>query len=175
MTLVLTIAGFYVVIVLRAGGTYLLGRLAARSGRTSVRARIGEQRIARAEAVIDRWGPLAVLGSFLTVGVQTAVNFTAGLLRMRTVAYLPALAVGGLVWASVYGSLGALSIAGTLAMARRYPLPAVALVLLFAAAAVVFVVRGFRAVRGATPDDVPADAVPSPADAGPDHRRDLPR
>ena len=35
-----------------------------------------------AEGFIKRWGVLAVPLSFLTIGVQTTVNLTAGILRM---------------------------------------------------------------------------------------------
>ena len=44
--------------------------------------------------------------TFLTVGVQTAVNLMAGAGRMPLVRYLPAVAVGSLIWAGVYTVAG---------------------------------------------------------------------
>ena len=43
---------------------------------------------------------------FLTVGVQTAINATAGLLNMPLRRYVPALVVGALIWATVYVTVG---------------------------------------------------------------------
>ncbi|MGZ8737859.1 MAG: hypothetical protein ACXWW7_11900 [Nocardioides sp.] len=44
--------------------------------------------------------------SFLTVGVQSAVNASAGVLRMPLRFYLPGLAVGALLWAGIYLAVG---------------------------------------------------------------------
>jgi membrane protein DedA with SNARE-associated domain len=89
-----------VVAFCRGGATYLVGRLARRTkvlDRPSVR---------RAEDAVRRVGPPAVSLSFLTVGVQTAVNAAAGLLRMPWRSYVPALLVGALVWAAIYLTVG---------------------------------------------------------------------
>lgn len=122
MSVMSAIAGLYVVILLRAGGTYAAGRLGALAARrTRLRARFGETRIAKAERFVDRWGPGAVVASFFTIGIQTAVNFTAGLLRMPVVVYLPALAVGGLAWATIYGTVGAFTFEAVKTLAATHP------------------------------------------------------
>lgn len=145
MTLALTIAGLYLVILLRAGATYALGRGgAAGARRARLRSKIGETRLAHAEGFVDRWGALAVLGSFFTIGVQTVINFTAGLLRMPLRAYLPALAVGGLVWASIYGTLGGLSIAGLATLWTAHPFLAIILLAVIVAAVTVMTARARR-------------------------------
>jgi membrane protein DedA with SNARE-associated domain len=55
---------------------------------------------------VARYGPPAVTASFLTVGLQSAVNLSAGFLRMPLHHYLPALALGALIWAGIYLSVG---------------------------------------------------------------------
>lgn len=103
----LTALGLYVVVLLRAGGTYALGRLAASGVR---RSRIGDRipaaKLRRVETTIARWGAPVVAASFLTVGFQTAANFTAGTLRMPLTRYIPALAIGGVAWALIYATVG---------------------------------------------------------------------
>ncbi|MFJ9850530.1 DedA family protein [Streptomyces sp. NPDC101150] len=104
---VLTAAGLYVIVLLRAGGTFAVGWLAgagARRGRLAER--ISSAKFRRAERAIQRWGAPVVALSFLTVGFQTAANFLAGSMRMPLPRYLPALFVGGAGWALVYATVG---------------------------------------------------------------------
>ena len=54
----------------------------------------------------QRWGVLAVPLSFLTIGVQTFVQLSAGVTRMPLRLYLPAVAVGCAMWAAVYATVG---------------------------------------------------------------------
>ncbi|MEW1751755.1 DedA family protein [Streptomyces angustmyceticus] len=103
----LTAAGLYVIVLLRAGGTFAVGWLAgagARRGRLA--ARISTAKFRRAERAIQRWGAPVVAVSFLTVGFQTAANFLAGSMHMPLSRYLPALFVGGAGWALVYATAG---------------------------------------------------------------------
>ncbi|MBZ4018306.1 DedA family protein [Streptomyces purpurogeneiscleroticus] len=103
----LTAAGLYVIVLLRAGGTFAVGWLAgagARRGRLA--GRISSAKFQRAERAIQRWGAPVVAVSFLTVGFQTAANFLAGSMRMPLSRYLPALFVGGAGWALVYATAG---------------------------------------------------------------------
>lgn len=53
----------------------------------------------------SRFGVFAVPLSFLTIGVQTAANFSAGLTRMPARRYVPALLVGCVIWAAIYAGL----------------------------------------------------------------------
>lgn len=99
----------FVVVLLRAGATYAIGRgvrgLADRRGRLTDR-----PAVRRVERVVETYGPLAVVLCFLTVGVQTAVNAAAGSLRMPLRRYIPALVAGGAVWATIYVTVGAAAI-----------------------------------------------------------------
>ena len=55
---------------------------------------------------VRRFGAPAVALGFLTVGVQTAINASAGMLRMPQRRFLPAVTVGALLWATVYTTVG---------------------------------------------------------------------
>lgn len=120
--LLVAIAGLYVVVLLRAGGTYAVGRLAGAGVRRSrLSARIPQAKLQRTEDLITRWGALVVAASFLTVGFQTAANFAAGTLRLRLSRYIPALLVGGLAWAIVYATVGIGLFEAASALLGRYP------------------------------------------------------
>jgi membrane protein DedA with SNARE-associated domain len=112
-----------VVVLCRAGGTYALGRLGRRAGAASRRADLFERPLLRrSEELVARFGPPAVTVSFLTVGLQSAVNLSAGFLRMPLLHYLPALAVGALIWAGIYLSVGVAVVGAWLAGDGLLPL-----------------------------------------------------
>lgn len=113
----LTAGALYVIVLLRAGGTFAVGWLSGAGARRSrFAARLSSATFQRAERAIQRWGAPVVAVSFLTVGFQTAANFLAGSMRMPLSRYLPALFVGGAAWALVYATagLGVLSVLGRL-------------------------------------------------------------
>jgi len=115
----LAVGALFVIVVLRAGATYALGR-AARSGasRTArVQRLVDSPRFLRAQDLVARWGAPIVVLSFLTVGFQTLANLAAGVGRMPLRRYLPALVVGGLIWAVLYATVGLITFA---ALARLY-------------------------------------------------------
>ncbi len=60
----------------------------------------------RVQALVARWGAPVVTLSFLTVGIQTLVNFAAGVAQMPLRRYLPALGFGALLWGFLYATLG---------------------------------------------------------------------
>ena len=60
----------------------------------------------RAQRLSARLGIVAVPLSFLTIGVQTAINFSAGFTLMPLRRYLPAVIVGCLLWALLYSTVG---------------------------------------------------------------------
>lgn len=104
----LAVGALFVIVLLRAGGTYALGR-AARSGagrNPRVQRLVDSQRFVRAQRLVERWGAPIVVVSFLTVGFQTLANLAAGVGRMPLRRYLPALALGGLIWAVLYATVG---------------------------------------------------------------------
>lgn len=107
----LTVATAYAVLVvaacLRGAMTYALGRVARHAGDASrLRGFFRRPVMRRTERTVQRLGAPAVTLSFLTVGVQSAVNASAGILRMPLRFYLPALVVGALTWAAIYLSVG---------------------------------------------------------------------
>ncbi|CAL9643829.1 hypothetical protein SUDANB145_06403 [Streptomyces sp. enrichment culture] len=138
----LTAAGLYVIVLLRAGGTYAVGRLAGAGARRSkFAARYSSDRFRRVERAIQRWGAPVVAVSFLTVGFQTAANFLAGSMRMPLPRYLPALLVGGAGWALIYATagLGALELLGRLFAERtEFGVAAIVAVLLAVCGGVVY-------------------------------------
>ncbi|MFF9853313.1 DedA family protein [Streptomyces litmocidini] len=145
----LTAGALYVIVLLRAGGTFAVGWLAGAGARRSrFAARVSSARFRRVERAIQRWGAPVVAVSFLTVGFQTAANFLAGSMRMPLPRYLPALLVGGAAWALIYATagLGALEVLGRLFAERPALQVSAAAVLLLAACGTV-VYRRRRAVR----------------------------
>lgn len=123
----LAVGALLVIVLLRAGGTYALGR-AARSGasRTRVEHLLESPRFLRAQQLVDRWGAPVVVVSFLTVGFQTLANLAAGVSRMSLRRYLPALAIGGLIWALLYATVGLITFS---ALAHLYEISPVGAVL----------------------------------------------
>lgn len=93
---------------LRGNGTYWVGRGIIAGGRMNKRARryLDSGAMKQAERFSRRFGPFAVPLSFLTVGVQTAVNLSAGALRMPLRRYLPAVALGAFFWGVLYATIG---------------------------------------------------------------------
>ncbi|MDT9593979.1 VTT domain-containing protein [Nocardioides zeae] len=93
---------------LRAGATYALGRGARGASDRGERVRelLARPGMVRTEAAVQRFGAPAVTLCFLTVGVQTAVNLAAGVLRMPLVHYVPALLLGTAIWATIYVTVG---------------------------------------------------------------------
>ncbi|MFF9345290.1 MULTISPECIES: DedA family protein [unclassified Streptomyces] len=154
----LTAGALYVIVLLRAGGTFAVGWLAGAGARRSRFAgRISSARFQRAERAIQRWGAPVVAVSFLTVGFQTAANFLAGSMRMPLSRYLPALLVGGAAWALLYATvgLGALEVLGRL-FADRPVLGAAAVAALVLGTCGAVVYRRRRAARepgGATAEE----------------------
>lgn len=108
----------FVVILLRAQATYWLARGAAsgavlatgRQGFLGTMARWFDGPIPRkGAAMLDKWGIIVIPLCFLTVGIQTAVNAGAGLVRMRWSTYTIAMIPGCVLWALLYG-LGTLAV-----------------------------------------------------------------
>lgn len=121
----------YVVIWLRAGSTYALGRGARRVARRGrIAAFLESPRVERATEIVNRWGAPVVALSFLTVGFQTAVNAAAGLTGMPLKRYLPALAIGGAAWAFIYATIGLVAFAAWVELFLRSPWAAVAVLAL---------------------------------------------
>ena len=107
------VAALFVVVMLRAGATYAIGRAAQEGVRRSRLARVmSKPRFARMQQAVARWGAPVVIVSFLTVGIQTLVNLAAGVMRMPLRRYIPALIVGSILWAFLYATMGFATFAG---------------------------------------------------------------
>lgn len=122
--------GLYFIVFCRAGGTYLLGR-AVRNGAARIRATrkiLASSVYQRAERTIDQWGAPAVAISFLTIGFQTAVNLAAGVIRMRWFRYLPALLIGGALWATIYTTIGSVSFTAIANAYQRWPVATIVII-----------------------------------------------
>ncbi|MGW8591932.1 DedA family protein [Dietzia sp. NPDC055877] len=98
----------FLIVMLRANATYWLGRGALSGGRLSDRLarRLDGPTMKRAQRLSARYGVVAVPLSFLTVGIQTAINFSAGFTVMPLRRYLPAVTVGCVLWALLYSTVG---------------------------------------------------------------------
>lgn len=103
-------ATLFVIVMIRANATYWIARgVRAGAGKSRFRLRldrIDRDAMPRAERLVARWGAGAVALSFATIGLQTAINATAGAMRMPLSRYLPAVVVGSLIWATIYSALG---------------------------------------------------------------------
>jgi membrane protein DedA with SNARE-associated domain len=101
------VAALFLVVMLRAGATYAIGRAAQEGARRSRLARLmAKPRFAQMQQAVAKWGAPVVTLSFLTVGLQTLVNLAAGAMRMPLRRYLPALTVGAILWAFLYATVG---------------------------------------------------------------------
>lgn len=98
----------FTIVMLRANATYWLGRGALNGGRLSKKMarHLEGPTMLRAQRLSARLGIVAVPLSFLTIGVQTAINFSAGFTLMPLRRYLPAVIVGCLLWALLYSTVG---------------------------------------------------------------------
>ncbi len=91
----------------RGTATYWVGRgVRAGGGRSRWSDRLDGPVVQRAEGWVRRFGAPAVTLGFLTVGVQTAINASAGMLRMPQRRFLPAVTLGAALWSLVYTTVG---------------------------------------------------------------------
>ncbi|MDR2379526.1 MAG: hypothetical protein LBD70_08910 [Bifidobacteriaceae bacterium] len=113
----------------RSQCTYWLGR-AVRAGvlRAAWARRLTSDGAAKARDKLERWGWPAIPVSFLTVGFQTAVNLSAGLIGWRWWRYTLAAVPGWIMWGSVYAAGGLAVFAAFASVAQRSPVLAAAIV-----------------------------------------------
>lgn len=138
------LAALFAIVMIRVNVTYWLGRGAvAGFAHTRFGASLQQPKAARAQALIQRWGPYAVVLSFLTIGLQTAVNLAAGAARMPLRRYLPAAVVGSIIWAVLYATIGLAALEAWLAVAAASPVGA-GLLVTAAVAVIVWVVVARR-------------------------------
>lgn len=148
--LAVAIGLLFVIVFCRAQATYWIGRAARRGADASrLGARLAEPKANHAIQLIDRWGLPIIPLSFLTVGIQTAVNGTAGLLRIGWPRYTLAMLPGCLAWAVIYATVGFAVVQAWLGAAARSPWFASAALLLVVAIVTAIVVRRRRSRRQA--------------------------
>ena len=162
----LAVGALFVIVLLRAGGTYALGR-AARSGagrNARVQLLLDSPRFLRAQQLVARWGAPIVVVSFLTVGFQTLANLAAGVGRMPLRRYLPALALGGLLWALLYATVGLLTWAALSHLYAVSPVAATVGVLVLLAGLVGYVVWQVRRGHPRSAEESTTEVVTAPTD-----------
>ena len=139
------VAALFVVVMLRAGGTYAIGWAAREGVRRSRLSRVmAKPRFARMQQVVARWGAPVVAVSFLTVGIQTLVNLAAGVMRMPLRRYLPALIVGSILWAFLYATVGFATFAGWRRVYELSPTAAIVTLVLLLAGLAAYIVWQVR-------------------------------
>ena len=169
-------AGLFVIVMLRANGTYWLGRgMSAGTARSRYAKLLQTPGYRKAHKWLESWGPLAVTFCFLLVGVQTLVNLAAGVGRMSMRRYLPAVVLGSILWALLYSTIGFVGFAAVAALYSYSPVLAISLAVVAVAALVVLVVwrvRQSQRGQGVLADvDVDADHT-SPSLAPPQRGTD---
>lgn len=142
----ITFAVLFGIVLLRAQGTYWLGRgVAAGVLHSSLAAKVSGPRTTKAIASLNRWGPPVVTVSFLTVGFQTVVNAAAGLIRMPWIRYTVAMLIGCVAWALIYATIGFAAIEGAIALAAHSPWAlAIVIALIIGIVAAVMIARQRR-------------------------------
>ena len=139
------VAALFVVVMLRAGGTYAIGRAAQEGVRRSRLSRVmSKPRFARMQQAVARWGAPVVTVSFLTIGIQTLVNLAAGVMRMPLRRYIPALTLGAILWAFLYATVGFATFAGWRRVYEMSPTAAVITLVVLLAALVGYIVWQVR-------------------------------
>ena len=83
-------ASLFAIVMLRVNATYWIGRGAAAGvEHTRFASSWNGRRAGQAKELVRRWGPFAVTLSFLTIGLQTAVNLPPVLRGCRCGATFP--------------------------------------------------------------------------------------
>lgn len=149
------LAALFAIVMIRVNVTYWIGRGAmAGFAHTRFGGSLERPKAARAQALIQRWGPYVVVLSFLTVGLQTAINLAAGAARMPLRRYLPAAVAGSVIWALLYATIGLAALEAWLAVAAASPGGAAVGVAVLVTAITLVVVFRRRRARAKSADTV---------------------
>ena len=136
---------FWCLAMMRSHTMYWIGRgITAGTARTRWVSLLESPVYARAQAWSARWGVLAVPVSFLTVGIQSVIQLSAGVARMPLRRYVAATAAGAIVWATVYTTIGMAILTAWL----TGPTGRLICLLMLTALVLVVVIRRSRVMRG---------------------------
>jgi membrane protein DedA with SNARE-associated domain len=129
---------------------YWVGRkLGERLYDSRIGVKLGRERIAKIEHVVERWGALAVYGCFWVPMLRHTLPWVAGALRVSYPWYVVASALGCLTWAPIWWFGLTALIWGWLELAARSPATAAVVALAAVAAVAWLVVRRRRKKRTA--------------------------
>ncbi|MUL42707.1 DedA family protein [Streptomonospora sp. PA3] len=145
-------AALFAIAFARTQTIYWIGRgLGAGLHRSRLAERVGD-RLARAERLINRFGPPVVTVSYATVGVQSAIHLAAGAMRMSFWRYLAAMLPGCAGWAAIYslGGLAVIAVWWELFLHSPAAVVTATAVLLAAGAAAAVLLRRRRAAESAS-------------------------
>jgi len=135
---------FWCLAMMRSHTMYWIGRgITAGTARTRWVSLLESPVYAHAQAWSARWGVLAVPVSFLTVGIQSVIQLSAGVARMPLRRYVAATAAGAIAWAAVYTTIGMAILTAWL----TGPTGRLASLLMLTALALVVVIRRSRVMR----------------------------
>lgn len=149
------VGALFVIVFLRANATYWLGRLiTAGVARTRARKMMDSPGYQRAVDKLNQWGPPVISVSFLTIGFQTLVNLAAGATRMPLIRYIPAMSVGCVMWAFLYGTVGYAGFESFSLLWDRNPAVALVVGVIAVSALVVFIVWRVRQAKRRRSDAV---------------------
>ncbi|WP_379513826.1 DedA family protein [Nonomuraea insulae] len=133
---------------------YWVGRkLGEKLYESRIGVRLGRERIAKIEHVVERWGALAVYGCFWVPMLRHTLPWVAGALRISYPWYVVASALGCLTWAPMWWFGLTALVWGWLELAAQSPVTAGAVAVLAVAVVAFFVVRRRRKRRAATEDE----------------------
>ena len=136
---------FWCLAMMRSHTMYWIGRgITAGTARSRWVSLLESPVYARAQAWSARWGVLAVPVSFLTVGIQSVIQLSAGVARMPLRRYVAATAAGAIAWAAVYTPIGMAILSAWL----TGPTGRLICLLMLTALALVVVLRRSRVMRG---------------------------
>ncbi|MFG1686926.1 DedA family protein [Nonomuraea sp. NPDC049269] len=120
---------------------YWIGRkLGERLYDSRIGVKLGRDRIAKVEGVVEKWGAFAVYGCFWVPMLRHTLPWVAGALRVSYPWYVVASALGCLTWAPIWWFGLTALIWAWFQVAARSPITAAVLAVLFAGGAVGFIV-----------------------------------
>ena len=96
----------FAVVFVEAQATYWIGRgIVAGALKSRWRRRFEGPTMERAHFALEKWGPIAVPVSFVTIGLRSGIQAAAGFARMRYATYSLVMLPGCVAWAALYTAI----------------------------------------------------------------------